>query len=104
MNDQQCRYTKLQWDSTMLEKEVCALGRSLNSDINQMMLFDPNTEMCKFFKRTYVNPRRWGVMIREKQIQDLLEKNEKANTEKTKKTKEEHNAQVKEIFTKVDKE
>jgi len=30
--------------------------------------------MSKFFKQTYVNPRRWGVMIREKQIQDLLEK------------------------------
>ena len=38
-----------------------------------MMLFDPNEQMCKF-KKTYVNPRRWGVMIREKQIQDLLEK------------------------------
>ena len=31
-------------------------------------------KMCKFFKKTYVNPRRWGVMIREQQIQDLLEK------------------------------
>jgi hypothetical protein len=39
-----------------------------------MMLFDPSEDMSKFFKTTYVNPRRWGVMIREKQIQDLLEK------------------------------
>jgi hypothetical protein len=39
-----------------------------------MMLFDPNPKMCEFFKTTYVNPRRWGVMIREKQIQELLEK------------------------------
>ena len=39
-----------------------------------MMLFNPNEQMCKFFKKTYVNPRRWGAMVREKQIQDLLEK------------------------------
>ena len=72
--DKKCRYTKLEWDSNMLHKEICSLGRRLNSDINEMMLFDPTPEMCKFFKKTYVNPRRWGVMIREKQIQDLLEK------------------------------
>jgi hypothetical protein len=30
--------------------------------------------MCKFFKKTFVNPKRWGAMIREKQIQELLEK------------------------------
>ena len=46
----------------------------MNEGINEMMLFDPNEKMCKFFKTTYVNPRRWGVMIREKQIQELLEK------------------------------
>jgi hypothetical protein len=73
-SDQQCRYTKLEWDSNVLLKEICSLGRTLNNDINEMMLFDPTPEMCKFFKKTYVNPRRWGVMIREKQIQDLLEK------------------------------
>ena len=39
-----------------------------------MMLFEHNKKMFKFFKKNYVNPRRWGVMIREKQIQDLLEK------------------------------
>ena len=39
-----------------------------------MMLFNPNEQMCRFFKKTYVNPRRWGAMVREKQIQDLLEK------------------------------
>ena len=72
--DKQCRYTKLEWDSNMLHKEICSLGRHLNSEINEMMLFDPTPEMCKFFKKTYVNPRRWGVMIREKQIQELLEK------------------------------
>lgn len=73
-NNQTCKYTKLQWDSDLLFKEVCALGRQLNDEINEMMLFDPNPMMCKFFKKTYVNPKRWGVMIREKQIQDLLEK------------------------------
>ena len=74
LNDMTCRYSKLQWDSAMLHKRVCSIGRELNADINSMMLFDPSKEMCKFFKQTYVNPRRWGAMIREKQIQDLLEK------------------------------
>jgi hypothetical protein len=69
-----CRYSKLEWDSDMLHKEICRVGRRLNEEINEMMLFDPNTDMSKFFKATYVNPRRWGVMIREKQIQDMLEK------------------------------
>ena len=57
----------------MLEMQVKDLGTNLNEAINEMMLFDPNEQMCKFFKKTYVNPRRWGAMIREKQIQDLLE-------------------------------
>jgi hypothetical protein len=68
-----CRYTKLEWDSTMLHKRICSLGRELNEDINEMMLFDPDPKMCKFFKKTFVNPRRWGAMVREKQIQELLE-------------------------------
>ena len=58
----------------MLEIAIKDLGRELNDNVNEMMLFDPSPEMCKFFKKTYVNPRRWGVMIREKQIQELLEK------------------------------
>ena len=73
-NDMTCRYSKLEWDSDMLHKEICRVGRRLNEEINEMMLFDPNTDMSKFFKATYVNPRRWGVMIREQQIQDMLEK------------------------------
>ena len=72
--DMKCRYTKLEWDSAMLHKEVCRLGNELNDSITEMMLFDPNIQMSQFFKKTYVNPKRWGVMIREKQIQDLLEK------------------------------
>jgi hypothetical protein len=71
--DKSCRYTKLEWDSTMLHKRICSLGRELNEDINEMMLFDPDPKMCKFFKKTFVNPRRWGAMVREKQIQELLE-------------------------------
>ena len=74
MNDMQCKYTKVEWDSTMLFKEICVVGRRLNQEINEMMLFDPDPKICKFFKKTYVNPKRWGVMIREKQIQDMLEK------------------------------
>jgi hypothetical protein len=74
LSDKKCQYTKQVWDSTMLHKEVCSLGRKLNEEINEMMLFEPDPLMCKFFKKTYVNPKRWGVMVREKQIQDLLEK------------------------------
>ena len=29
--------------------------------------------MSKFFKATFVNPKRWGAMATERQIQDLLE-------------------------------
>jgi len=72
--DTVCRYTKVAWNKEMLYNTVCDLGRELNESINEMMLFDPNPQMCKFFKKTFVNPRRWGVMIREKQIQELLEK------------------------------
>jgi hypothetical protein len=58
----------------MVEIAIKDLGVKLNESINSMMLFDPNPNMCKFFKATYVNPRRWGAMIRETQIQELLEK------------------------------
>ena len=69
-----CNYTKVTWNKEMLEIAIKDLGVELNDNINEMMLFDPSIEMSKFFKQTYVNPRRWGVMIREQQIQDLLEK------------------------------
>ena len=72
--DQKCKYSKLEWDKDQLYNGVCSLGEDLNNDINTMMLFDPDPKMCEFFKKTFVNPKRWGVMIREKQIQDLLEK------------------------------
>lgn len=72
--DVTCRYTKLSWDPDRLRHAVCELGVKLNTEINSMMLFDPDPMMCKFFKKTFVNPKRWGVMIREKQIQELLEK------------------------------
>ncbi len=74
VGDTVCRYTKVAWSKEMLYNAVCDLGKELNEGINEMMLFDPNPQMCKFFKKTFVNPRRWGVMIREKQIQELLEK------------------------------
>ena len=72
--DELCKYSKVTWNKEMLEIAIKDLGRELNDNVNEMMLFDPSPEMCKFFKKTYVNPRRWGVMIREKQIQELLEK------------------------------
>ena len=72
--DEVCKYTKVKWNNEMLEIAIKDLGVKLNESINEMMLFDPNPQMCKFFKLTYVNPKRWGAMIREKQIQELLEK------------------------------
>jgi len=72
--DEVCRYTKVTWNPEMVEIAIKDLGVKLNESINSMMLFDPNPNMCKFFKTTYVNPRRWGAMIRETQIQELLEK------------------------------
>ena len=72
--DTVCRYTKVAWNKEILYNSVCNLGKELNESINEMMLFNPDLQMCKFFKKTFVNPRRWGVMIREKQIQELLER------------------------------
>ena len=72
--DTVCNYSKVSYSPEMLYIAIQDIGLRLNEGINEMMLFDPNEQMCKFFKKTYVNPRRWGVMIREKQIQDLLEK------------------------------
>ena len=73
-DDQKCKYTKVTWNKEMLYVAIQDLGQRLNENINEMMLFDPDPHMCRFFKKTFVNPRRWGVMIREKQIQELLEK------------------------------
>jgi len=70
----QCPHTKQQWDDHLLYKEITALGNEINTEVNQMLLFDPNPLVSKFFKTTYTAPRRWGVMVREKQIQELLEK------------------------------
>ena len=67
-------YTKLEWQQELLYKEVCRLGHKSNEEINSMMLFNPTNKCASSFKKTYVNPRRWGAMVREKQIQDLLEK------------------------------
>lgn len=69
-----CVRTKVSWDNAVLYSEICRLGNELNNNVNEMMLFNPEPQVCKFFKKTYVNPRRWGVMIREKQIQEMLEK------------------------------
>ena len=44
----------------MLYIAIQDLGEKLNEGINEMMLFDPNEQMCKFFKKTYVNPKTMG--------------------------------------------
>lgn len=57
-----------------LQSKTIAIGDRLNEEIQGMMLFNPNDQMSKFFKATFVNPRRWGAMVTESQIQELLEK------------------------------
>ena len=56
-----------------LRQLVNELGEEINEEVQGMMLFEPNDQMSKFFKTTFVNPKRWGAMITERQIQDLLE-------------------------------
>ena len=56
-----------------LKQLVNELGEEINEEVQGMMLFEPNDQMSKFFKTTFVNPKRWGAMITERQIQDLLE-------------------------------
>ena len=63
-----------------LEQKTILLGEQLNEEVQGMMLFEPNDEMSKFFKATFVNPKRWGAMITERQIQDLLEQGLIGNT------------------------
>ena len=72
--DSKCVKTGVAWNNDTLYKTIVALGEELNTEINEMMLIDPDPVLSKFFKKTYVAPKRWGVMVREKQIQDLLEK------------------------------
>jgi len=57
-----------------LKQKSIEIGNRLNEEVQGMMLFDPNDQMSKFFKATFVNPKRWGAMVTERQIQDLLEK------------------------------
>jgi len=63
-----------------LKQKTIAIGNRLNEEVQGMMLFEPNDQMSKFFKATFVNPKRWGAMITERQIQDLLEKGLIGNT------------------------
>ena len=63
-----------------LKQKTIDLGKQLNEEVQGMMLFEPNDDMSKFFKATFVNPKRWGAMITERQIQDLLEKGLIGNT------------------------
>ena len=60
-------------DDGHLQSKTIAIGNRLNEEVQGMMLFDPNDQMSKFFKATFVNPKRWGAMVTERQIQDLLE-------------------------------
>jgi len=58
------------------EKELHAQIADLGSKLDMLMpglLVEPHPAMSRFFKQVYTNPRRWGVMVRESQIQRLLE-------------------------------
>src|SRR5210317_460924 len=70
--DTVCVKTKVKYSNEMLRIAINDLGEELNNEINEMLLVDPDPVLSKFFKKTYVAPKRWGVMIREKQIQELL--------------------------------
>ena len=69
-----CQYSGLEWDPALLETHTKGLGIELNGEIHGMVMTEPDAIVSEFFKLTYVNPKRWGVMVREKQIQDILEK------------------------------
>lgn len=68
-----CPRTKVAWDYPKLYEATVHVGETLNNNMNEMMLFKPDALVSKFFKQTYVNPRRWGAMVRESQIQRLME-------------------------------
>lgn len=72
--DSKCSHSNVQWNSKQLLSEVRSLGSTLNDEVNEMMLVEPDPLLSKFFKKTYVAPKRWGAMVRETQIQELLEK------------------------------
>jgi hypothetical protein len=72
--DQSCDLSRVSWNSRTLYNKIQELGATLNAEIHHMMLFDPDPVSSRFFKQTYVNPGRLGIMIREKQIQELLER------------------------------
>ena len=64
--------SKIESDEHLKQKAII-IGERLNEEVQDMMLFEPNDQMSKFFKATFVNPKRWGAMVTERQIQDLLE-------------------------------
>ena len=51
-----CKYSKVSLQSRNALHSNTRYWFRLNEGINEMMLFDPNEQMCKFFKKTYVNP------------------------------------------------
>ena len=69
-----CLRSKVSYSEDMLKAAINDLGNDLMDNINEMMLLEPTPTLSKFFKKTYVAPKRWGVMVREEQIQELLEK------------------------------
>jgi hypothetical protein len=68
-----CKFTKAEWNNDLLDSAVCGIGKEINEKVNSMMLFDPEVTSSEFFKTTFVNPKRWGAMVTEQQIQRLLE-------------------------------
>ena len=69
-----CPRTNIRYCEQALQNKISELQTELMEEINEMLLVNASVVNSKFFKKTYVAPRRWGVMVREKQIQELLEK------------------------------
>ena len=71
-------FAKTSGDVDDLEIALSDIAVKLRSSIPDMMLFEPSTDYSKFFKFTYVPPKRYGAMVTEKQIQDIMESTNKA--------------------------
>ena len=57
-----------------LEGELIRLETELNKNLTGMMMLPVHANISEFFKTVYVNPRRFGAMITEKDILDLIDK------------------------------
>lgn len=57
-----------------LQNELIRLETELNKNLTGMMMLPVHANISEFFKTVYVNPRRFGAMITEKDILNLIDK------------------------------